>query len=210
MRQIAAIFDVDRTLVHPPTERLFFLYLFWHRKISPARALRFLTELARHRQDRYYNKSYLRGLAVPEIDSLAQDCYQNLIKPRLSKVGQACLQAHQQQEHQIVVLTGSLECLMLPLQKDLGVDWLIATRLQTSSAHYTGAIAGLHPRGKNKLHLLLELSHSESFDLSRSFAYADHLSDLPLLQSVGRPVAVNPSPQLKAFAQEHSWPICRF
>jgi HAD superfamily hydrolase (TIGR01490 family) len=208
--KIAAIFDVDRTLVRLPTERLFFLFLFWRRIISPPRALRFLKELTFHRQDRYRNKSYLQGLAVPEIETLARDCYQKLIKPRLSRVGQACLLAHQNQGHKIIVLTGSLECLMLSLKKDLAADWLIATQLQTSSNHYTGAIAGLHPRGQNKLRLLLELSQVAGFDLSQSFAYADHLSDLPLLQHVGRPVAVNPSPQLKTFAQAHSWPICRF
>ncbi len=208
--KIAAIFDVDRTLIRLPTERLFFGFLLWRRVISPARALTFFKELALNQPDRYQNKSYLRGLAVPNIESLAQDCYQKLLKPRLSLVGQACLQDHQKHHHQIVVLTGSLECLMLPLHQDLKADWLIATRLQTSSDRYTGAITGLHPRGENKLHLLQDLSQLARFDLSQSFAYADHVSDLPLLQHVGRPVAVNPSPQLKAYAREHSWPICRF
>lgn len=210
MTQIAAIFDIDRTLIRLPTERLFFLFLVWHRIVRPRQAVLFFKELAINRQDRYGNKSYLRGLAVPEIDRLARDCYQKLIQPRLSKAGRACLLAHQKQKHQIVILTGSLECLMLPLLKDLGADFLIATRLQTSADRYTGAIAGLHPRGNNKLHLLLELSRVVGFDLAHSFAYADHVSDLPLLQHVGRPATVNPCPQLKVFAQKHSWPIFHF
>jgi alcohol-forming fatty acyl-CoA reductase len=208
--KIAAIFDVDRTLVRLPTERLFFAFLLWRRVISPARALMFFKELALHHHDRYRNKSYLRGLTTQHLESLARDCYQKLIKPRLSLVGRACLQDHQKQRHQIVVLTGSLECLMLPLHQDLKADWLIAARLQTSSERYTGFIAGLHPRGKNKLRLLQDLSQLAGFDLSQSFAYADHISDLPLLQHVGLPVAVNPSFQLKSYAQTHSWPICQF
>jgi phosphoserine phosphatase len=54
------------------------------------------------------------------------------------------------------------------------------------------------------------LSQIAGIDLSQSFAYADHTSDLPLLQHVGHPVAVNPSSRLKTFALAHSWPIRRF
>lgn len=210
MTNIAAIFDVDRTLVRLPTEQLFFAFLLWRRAISPRQALTFFLELARHPQDRFRHKSYLRGLAAPHIQRLAYECYHKLVKPRLSPVGRACLQEHLRQHHQIVILTGSLECLMLPLQKDVKAHWLIATRLQTIAHHYTGAITDLHPRGINKLRLLQDLSHVAGFALSQSFAYADHISDLPLLQHVGHPVAVNPSPRLKSFAHTHSWPIRRF
>lgn len=210
MTTIAAIFDVDRTLIRLPTERLFFAFLLWRRVLSLRQALSFFQELALHPQGRFHNKSYLRGLNAPHIQSLAQECYQKFIKPRLSPLGRACLQEHQNQHHQIVILTGSLECLMHPLQQDLKAQWLIATRLQTASQCYTGVINGLHPRGRNKLHLLKDLSQVAGFDLSQSFAYADHPSDLPLLQHVGHPVAVNPSPILKSFAHTHSWPIRRF
>ncbi len=210
MNKIAAVFDVDRTLVRFHTEQLFFAFLLWRRVISPHLALSFAKDLLQHHHDRHRNKSYLRGLAAPRIQSLARDCYTKLIKPRLSCLGRACLQEHQKQHHQIVVLTGSLECLMLPLSHDLGANWLIATRLQTSSDRYTGLVTGLHPRGQNKLRLLQELSRFAGFDLSKSFAYADHASDLPLLQHIGRPVAVNPDLKLKSFAQNHSWPIRRF
>ena len=210
MNKIAAVFDVDRTLISLPTEQLFFFFLLWRRVISPRQALSYAKELLWQHPHRFQNKSYLRGLAASRIESLARDCYQSLIRPRLSRMGLAYLQEHQKQNHQVVVLTGSLECLMLPLHLDLGADWLIATRLQTDSDRYTGQITGLHPRGENKLHLLRELSGFAGFDLSQSFAYADHASDLPLLQHIGRPVAVNPDSRLKSFAQTHSWPIRRF
>lgn len=210
MNPVAAIFDVDRTLIRLPTEQLFFFFLLWRRMISPRQAMSYAKECLRQHHNRFENKSYLRGLAAAPIESMARDCYQKLIKPRLSLLGRACLLEHQRQKHQIVVLTGSLECLMLPLHQDLQADWLIATRLQTASDRYTGRIAGLHPRGENKLRLLQELSRFAGFDLSQSYAYADHASDLPLLQHIGRPVAVNPDFRLKLFAQTHSWPIRRF
>jgi HAD superfamily hydrolase (TIGR01490 family) len=210
MSQIAAVFDVDGTLVRQSTERLFFFFLIWRGVIPPARALAFGKQLALNRAARHSNKSYLQGFQPPHIDGLAQECYHQLIRPRLSRAGRSCLRTHRQQGHHIVILTGSLECLMLPLQQELQAPWLIATRLQTCQGRITGHIAGLHPRGDNKLRLLRELSQAAGFDLSRSYAYADHIADLPLLEQVGQPVAVNPSRSLRRVAREKSWPVCRF
>jgi len=207
---IAAIFDVDRTLVRPPTERLFFLYLIWRRKISLIQALCFLMKLPRQADYRFQDKTYLKGLAVPEIELLAGECYQKYIKPRLSRAGLACLQAHKEKDHKIIILTGSLQCLMLPLQRDLEADWLIAAALETREGRCTGAVAGLHPRGNHKLLLLQELAQREGIDLASSYAYADHISDLPVLLSVGHAVAVNPSRRLRMSVRERGWPMRRF
>jgi HAD superfamily hydrolase (TIGR01490 family) len=210
MSQIAAVFDVDGTLVRQSTERLFFFFLIWRGVIPPARALAFGRHLLLNRSERHHNKSYLEGFQKRNIEALAQECYRKLIRPRLSRVGWDRLRQHQHQGHLVVVLTGSLECLMLPLQLELQAPWLIATRLQTHQERYTGHIAGLHPRGENKLRLLRQLSQTVGLDLSQSYAYADHISDLPLLEQVGRPVVVNPSRSLRRLAREKSWPVRRF
>lgn len=208
--QIAAVFDVDGTLVRLSTERLFFLFLLWRRLIPPGRALAFVKHLLLQGQDRHRDKSYLAGWPARSVEGLARECYQKLIRPQLSPAGRSCLRQHQQQGHHVVILTGSLECLMLPLQRELQVHWLIATRLQTRQGRYTGHIAGLHPRGEHKLTLLHQLSQTAGFDLSRSYAYADHISDLPLLEQVGQPVAVNPDRRLRRLAREKAWPVTRF
>jgi phosphoserine phosphatase len=92
----------------------------------------------------------------------------------------------------------------------MGADWLIATELQQRNGHFTGAIAGLHPRGPDKLRLLQELSRTHGFDLSRAYAYGDHIQDAYLFRSIGHPVAVNPSWRLKCKARKHRWPIRYF
>jgi len=210
MQAIAAIFDVDRTLIRFPSERLFFLYLLQRRVLTPRRAVLFLRDLFRHTQGRYTNKAYLQGLEKVQLHHLARDCYSHLIRPRLSATGLARLREHQRQGHQTVILTGSLACLMEPLHADLQTDWLIATHLEITDGRCTGRIQGRHPRGLNKLLLLQELSQQAGFALSRSYAYADHVSDLPLLEQVGHPIAVNPAPALKITAQKRAWPIYRF
>lgn len=205
--RIAAIFDVDRTLVRTATEKRFFWYLVRRRQISWPRALAFLLHLARHPRERFRDKSYLQGQPTGPLDALARECYTRIIAPRLSPKGRSCVRRHQAAGHALVLLTGSLHCLIQPLADELRADWLLATRVATCDGVYTGRLLGLHPRGAAKLRLIQDLAQRRSLDLSRSYAYADHEQDLPLLEAVGHSVAVNPTAALKRVARERRWPV---
>ena len=207
MGKTAAIFDVDGTLVRGVTERLFFLYLLRHRRLNPVQALDYLLRLAAQPHSRFHHKRYLKGMDVEETVSWGRSCYQKVILTRLRPRGLACVRAHQEDGRKIVLLTGSLKFLMEPLQEDLGADWLIATELARQSRYFTGDILGGHPRGEMKRLLLKELARSQGLDLSRSYAYGDHVEDFFFLSSVGWPVAVNPSQPLRRLARERRWPI---
>jgi HAD superfamily hydrolase (TIGR01490 family) len=210
MSRVVAIFDVDQTLVQGYTERLFFRCLVRQRLLSLPRALAYLGQVACRPQDRFQDKSYLEGLEVEAVARLARRCYQEDIAPRLSAAGLACVLEHQAQGHAIALLSGSLSMLLTPLKEEVGADWLIATELQRENGRFTGEIAGPHPRGPNKLWLLKELSRTHGFDLSRAYAYGDHIQDAYLFRSIGHPVAVNPSWRLKRQARQHRWPIRYF
>jgi HAD superfamily hydrolase (TIGR01490 family) len=210
MSRVVAIFDVDQTLVQGYTERLFFRYLLRRRRLSLPRALTYLGRAACRLRDRFQDKTYLQGLEVEEVCRLARQCYREDIAPRVSPAARACVLAHQTQGHAIALLSGSLALLLDPLQEELGADWLIATELERQNGNFTGAIAGLHPRGPDKLRLLQELCRTHSFDLSQAYAYGDHIQDSYLFRSIGHPVAVNPSWRLKLRASKHRWPIRYF
>ncbi len=210
MNRVAAIFDVDQTLVQGYTERLFFRYLLRQGCLSVPQALTYLSSLAINPVVRFEDKSYLAGLTVSEVKDLARRCYQEEIAPRVSPSGLACVQEHQEQEHTVVLLTGSLSFLLQPLKEELGADWLIATEVGRDNGRFTGRIQGLHPRGVNKLRLLLNLALAQGLDLNQSYAYGDHIQDLYLFRSIGHPVAVNPCWRLRRQARRHQWPIRHF
>jgi HAD superfamily hydrolase (TIGR01490 family) len=210
MNRVVAIFDVDQTLVQGYTERFFFRCLVRQGLLSVPRALAYLGQVARRPGARFQDKSYLEGLPVEKVVSLAQQCYREDIASRVSPGARACVREHQAQGHAIALLSGSLSLLLTPLQEELGADWLMATELQRHNGRFTGAIAGLHPRGANKLRLLQELSRAQGFDLSQAYAYGDHIQDSHLFLSIGHPVAVNPSWRLKRKAHQHHWPIRYF
>jgi HAD superfamily hydrolase (TIGR01490 family) len=203
----AAIFDVDGTLVQGGTERLFFRYLVHTGRLNFPRALGFLARLTVAPRERYRNKTYLAGLSVAAMEHLGHRCFQEVILPRLRPPAVARLQAHQSGGRKIILLTGSLAFLMLPLQKHLDADWLIATELAEVNGRFTGEIKGLHPRGENKRLLLEELARNQGLNLARSSAYGNHEEDVPLLMSVGHPVAVSPTRALKRLARERNWPV---
>jgi HAD superfamily hydrolase (TIGR01490 family) len=207
MGTAAAIFDVDGTLVQGGTERLFFRYLLRTRRLSLPQALGFLVRLAAAPHERFRNKSYLAGQVVVDMEHLGQRCFQEVILPRLRPPAVARLRAHQASGRKIILLTGSLAFLMLPLRQHLGTDWLIATELAHVNGRFTGEINGLHPRGENKRLLLEELARHQGLDLACSSAYGDHEEDVPLLSSVGHPVAVSPTRALKRLARERGWPV---
>ena len=207
MGTAAAIFDVDGTLVPGGTERLFFRYLVQTGRLSLPRALVFLAHLAAAPRERYGNKTYLAGLAVADMEHLGHRCFQEIILPRLRPLAVARLSAHQSGGLRIILLTGSLAFLMLPLKEHLKADWLIATELAYLNGIFTGEIKGVHPRGENKRRLLEELARHQDLDLSCSSAYGDHEEDAPLLSSVGHPVAVSPTRALKRLARKRGWAV---
>jgi HAD superfamily hydrolase (TIGR01490 family) len=207
MGALAAIFDIDHTLVRGGTERLFFRYLLRHRKLSLSRALSFLVRLAAAPRKRFADKSYLAGMEVADMERLGRRCFQEIIASRLRPQAVARIRTHQSRGYTIVLLSGTLSFLALPLQERLGADWLIATEINHRDHIFTGEIKGLHPRGENKRILLEELARRQGLDLSGSYAYGDHAEDIPLLSCVGRPVAVNPAPGLARAARQRRWPI---
>lgn len=205
MGALAAVFDIDHTLVRGGTERLFFRYLLRHRRITVGRALAFLLRLAAAPRERFADKSYLAGLAAADTERLARGCFEEMIVPRLRPRGLARVRFHQSQGRHIVLLSGTLALVARPLKAYLGAAWLIATEITVCDHMLTGEIKGLHPRGENKRVLLLELAGRQGLDLSGSYAYGDHEADIPLLSCVGRPVAVNPRRPLAREARRRGW-----
>jgi hypothetical protein len=76
-----------------------------------------------------------------------------------------------------------------------------------ADGRYTGDLAGPFCYGQGKAEILRDLAEREGYDLSACYAYSDSVSDLPMLEAVGHPVAVNPEPELRDLAEERGWPI---
>jgi phosphoserine phosphatase len=104
-----------------------------------------------------------------------------------------------------VLLSGALDFILEPFE-DMADDVLTA-RLEEENGVYTGELSGAPVAGDARARMLASFARRRGVDLSRSYAYADSISDLPMLEAVGNPVAVNPDSRLRAAAKERGWQI---
>jgi HAD superfamily hydrolase (TIGR01490 family) len=216
---VAAVFDVDRTLVPvTTTERLFIRYLLrthvigW--SVTVKTALFVLGSIARRRITPFEairrQRAYLRGLSYSKMQAVAQQCFDSEIKPRLSQAGLDAIEQHKAQGHMIVLLSGSLDFLLRPLEKYVGADHLIAARMEVVNGRLTGRIDGDFPYGSHKAAFIQHFSEEHGLDFSQSYAYADHHTDHALLSLFGNPVVINPKPKMLEIARRKGWPVKEF
>lgn len=214
-KSIAAIFDVDGTLLAGASMEMRFLKYLWRygelraSDITRLAAGTFRTALE-GRSVLGANKAYLSGKSIRHYRRLAQDCFDQQIKHHLLPKAVARVRWHQQQGHVVVLLSGSLDLLVEPLAQYLKAPSHLGTRIQNDGGKLLGRIAGEHPYAKAKVTSLLALDQVHNFDLARSFAYGNHHTDRHVLGLVGNPVATNPDRRLRKVAIKHGWLIEEF
>jgi HAD superfamily hydrolase (TIGR01490 family) len=96
------------------------------------------------------------------------------------------------------------------LAHSLGMTAGIGTRSQVVDGMYDGELAGPFCYGAGKVTAMEEIARWDGLDLAQCYAYSDSASDLPMLQAVGHPVAVNPDKRLARHARAHGWPVVYF
>jgi HAD superfamily hydrolase (TIGR01490 family) len=213
---IAAVFDVDRTLLPGTgTERQFMLWLLRRGVIGPREVIRALVDVGRRypelRKRGYFEyHGYLAGGRETDVRDWAKACFHQRILPRLSKAGEACVREHREAGHQTFLLSGSIMPLVRLLGDYLAVDCVVATELEVEAGFYTGRLSGKHVAAEQKAYLVGKLSRQYGFDLSQAYCYADHRSDLAMLEQFGNPRPTNPDRILLRVAEERGWKIESF
>lgn len=216
----AAFFDVDGTLVQSTIVH-YYVY-FRRRRMSAltgrlwlaaylAKCLGFLVldKFDRNRLNVLFYRGY-GGLPAEEIRRLATDCHRDVIRPRLFREAPACVAEHRRAGRRVVLVTGSLDFVMRPLAEELGVDDVLAPHLLESNGRFTGMLDGPPLANAEKARRLRAYAAEQGLDLAASYAYADSMADLPMLECVGQPNAVNPEHKLEAVARQRGWPVHRW
>jgi len=218
-----AVFDLDGTLFsghvwygvvkHHKTHRInrfwLYVYLTVHFPLWYMQKLRLLTsERARYLWARDMSWT-LKGLGEEQTTAMFAWIADEYITPLLRTDVLVRLRDHQAKGHRLILLSGAFEGLLAAVGARLGVDEVLGTRLKRVDGRYTGASLPPIPQGDGKVErLLAHLSESEQpVELSESFAYADSITDQPVLEVVGHPVAVYPDQALADLALGSDWSI---
>lgn len=212
-----AFFDIDNTLLRGAS--LFHLARGMHRSglISNRDIARFAWK-ARHFARRGENLSHLdavrsraiqlaSGVPVVRIEELSRDIYERYTESALWPESVALARHHLAGGHEVWLLSATPQVLAQQIAERLGLTGAAGTALRVEHGHYTGEFDGPLMHGARKAEAATEIASRVGVRLADCHAYSDSLNDLPLLQSVGHPAAVNPDRGLRAHALAVGWPV---
>lgn len=151
----------------------------------------------------------LEGKRVVEMERLGADVLA-LILPRIYPQMLALAHEHQDAGRRAYIVTAASQELADILAQVMALDGGIGSQIsEVRNGVYTGRPAGVFVYRSGKAEAIQQLARREGIDLAASFAYSDSESDLPMLEAVGHPVAVNPDVALLRIARERGWDVLR-
>ncbi len=213
---IAALFDVDGTLIERNSASLYMSHLRrtgQARRRDVARTLWYLLQyklgLLDIQSALATSMTWVRGR---DEASMAEDCRQwyaqevrAFVFPAMAKL----VEAHREAGHLPVILTSATRYLAEPLGADLGIRHHLVSQLVVENGRFTGEAVRPLCYGKGKVWWAERFAAEHDVDLASSYFYTDSITDLPVLDRVGHPRVVRPDPRLRRVAQQRGWQILR-
>jgi len=151
-----------------------------------------------------------KGWDRSQVERLVQDVLLDVIDPYVYQEALDLMDLHRSEGRRIYIVSSSPEEIVRPLARHFGISGVIATRAEVGDdGRYTGEL-DFYAYGVQKAEAIQGLAARVGIDLSRSFAYSDSITDVPMLEAVGNPVAVNADKELRKVAEERDWQIRDF
>jgi HAD superfamily hydrolase (TIGR01490 family) len=215
----AAFFDLDKTVI-AKSSTLAYAKPFYRGGLINRRAMLrsgyaqfvFQTDGADHDQMermRAYLSAMCTGWNVDRVREIVAETLHDLIDPMVYDEAVELIDEHHAAGRDVVIVSSSGAEVVEPIGEMLGADQVVATRMEIADGRYTGEIAS-YIYGSAKAEAIRRLAAAEGYDLANSFAYTDSATDVPMLEAVGNPSAVNPDRALRRIAVERGWPVLDF
>jgi HAD superfamily hydrolase (TIGR01490 family) len=216
----AAFFDLDKTVIAKASMVAFGRPLYRAGMVSRrliARALwsqlLFDVRGADEERMRRYRESALRvtrGWDQARVSAIVRETLAEVIDPIVYAEALDLIREHQAAGRRVYLVSASPEEIVAPLALYLGVDEAIASRARLDDeGRYTGEVE-FYSYGPYKAEAMRAAARRDGIDLEASYAYSDSATDLPMLEAVGHPVAVNPDRELARVAREREWEVLLF
>ena len=149
------------------------------------------------------------GWEVEKVRRVVNEVLEEVMTPLIYAEALELMHDHRAAGRLIIIVSSSPEEIVEPMARLLNVDRFIATKPKVEEGCYTGEL-DFYAYGPYKAEAMEELAQQLGIDLEGSFAYSDSETDLPMLESVGNPVVVNPDKNLRRLAGEKGWAIEQF
>jgi len=210
-----AIFDLDNTLLGDDSDYLWGRFLVEQQLVDG--------EFYERENQRFYDEykagtldireflafslEPLSRIEAAELTRLHARFMADKITPIMLPDARALLEKHRRQGDYLLIITATNRFITAPIAAALGVDDLIATDPEMLDGRYTGRVAGTPCFREGKVTRLETWLRQQQQNLAESWIYSDSHNDLPLLEMVSHPVAVDPDDTLLAHAEAKGWPV---
>ncbi|GGI08749.1 HAD family hydrolase [Egicoccus halophilus] len=215
----AAFFDLDRTLIGG-SSAFYFGIAAWRNKLIPTGDL--VSDAANAVTYKLFGATDERSEAVRDrilhaVEGAEQSellaLNEHIIPRILEQVrpeSRGLIDMHHEAGRDCYILSASPVELVDPLARALGMEGGLGTVSEVQDGRYTGRLDGPFLYGEGKAEAIEKLATERGYDLRLSYSYSDSASDLPMMEMVGHPVAVNPDRPLESVAHQRGWPIVIF
>ena len=217
----AAFFDVDNTLIRGSTIYFLGRGMYQRGYFTKKDISRFVLANLRFRLTGKENKEeiarfqksatdFIGGHSVKDIEAIAQEIYDEYVSPAIWQGTIEIAQKHLSSNEEVWLVTAAPEDMAVLIAKRLGLTGALGSKAEIKDGAYTGAMLGALLHGKEKVLAVQDLAQRTGLNLAECYAYSDSHNDLPLLQCVGHPSAINPDAILGLRAMAEGWPIYDF
>ncbi len=215
----AAFFDLDRTLMAGSSAYHFGRAMYKAGQMTRRQIARDAVDQIRFRlqgaSDAAVNLLLervlegIKGKRVVDLARMSPDVLAGIL-PRVYPQMLDVVRSHQDAGRPCYIATAASQPAAEMLASALVMEGAIGTRWEVEDGIYTGRLDGPFAYGEGKASALRQFADEQRIDLTQSFAYTDAASDLPMLEAVGHPVAVNPDSGLADIARREGWEVLRF
>jgi HAD superfamily hydrolase (TIGR01490 family) len=215
----AAFFDLDKTII-AKSSTLAFTKPFQAGGLISRRAVlrsayaQFVYHVGGADHDqmekmREFLSSLSAGWDVQTVRDIVAETLHHVVDPLVFDEAVSLIEEHHLAGRDVIIVSASGSEVVEPIGDLLGADGVVATQMRIVDGRYTGEI-DYYAYGANKALALERLAEEHGYDLSRSYAYSDSITDIHMLEVVGHPYAVNPDRDLRREALARGWPVLVF
>jgi HAD superfamily hydrolase (TIGR01490 family) len=210
-----ALFDLDNTLIKGDSDHAWGEFLVRKELVDPEEYRlandHFYGQYQQGTLDiREYNRFALRFLSensMETLNALHQAFMQEVILPLIDTRARELVSKHRQQGHTLVIITATNSFVTRPIASELGIAHLLAIEPKMVNGHISCELEGEPTFREGKVIRLKQWLADRDETLQGSYFYSDSHNDLPLLEIVDNPVAVDPDTSLQQTAEQRGWPI---
>ena len=213
-----ALFDLDNTLLAGDSDYLWGVFLVENGLVDAGiyeeANERFYKQYAEGELDIHeflnFSLNPLSQIATETLDELHQAFMEKHIRPLMTKIGQDTVNQHKQAGDTTIIITATNSFVTKPIADAFGVEYLIATEPEIIDGNYTGKGDGVPSFQQGKITRLNDWMIKNNKSFMESTFYSDSHNDLPLLEIVDNPIAVDPDDTLRDVAEERNWQVMSF